>query len=38
MQFFKMYKHLSSIYNVWAIDLLGMGLSSRPTYLCENES
>jgi len=34
--FYRILKELSKIYEVYCIDLLGMGLSSRPQFDCEN--
>jgi len=32
--YYKMLKKLSETYQVYAIDLIGMGLSSRPNFIC----
>ena len=37
MIFFKLFKELSEKYNVLAIDLLGMGRSSRPEFLARTK-
>jgi len=34
--YFKMMKDLSQHYRVWCIDLIGMGLSSRPLFTCQS--
>ena len=33
--YYKMLKQLSRFYDIYCIDLLGMGLSSRPEFKCE---
>jgi abhydrolase domain-containing protein 5 len=34
--YYKMLKELSELYQIYCIDLLGMGLSSRPEFKCES--
>lgn len=34
--YYKMLKDLSQHYRVWCLDLIGMGLSSRPDFICQS--